>query len=341
MKKQKVTIADVSARAGVSPTAVSFAFNKPDLLSEATLQRIRDASTELGYKPNPVARAMNNQKLNVIGVLAPQHIENVFADPYYCEFLRGVGNACDTHHLDLLTLSPMHGTLEGALSRAMVDGFIVNGISDNREELAFLRKQGRPFVIVDSAAEFSNSINIEDESGAYAAAKHMLANGHTDILIMRFDTRETENAEFYEGVSAGRVAGYRRAFVEAGAAWRDERVVAAANTQEGGQQAFEATLAQNNRAPSAVLALSDALALGVLRAAEKAGLAVPRDLEVIGFDDLSLGKMARAHLSTIHQPVFEKGKRAVETLLAAMTRSDMRKQIILPTQLILRDTTRS
>lgn len=340
MKKHKVTITDVSERAGVSPTAVSFAFNKPDLLSEATLQRIRDASAELGYKPNPVARALNNQKLNVIGVMAPQNIETVFADPYYCEFLRGIGNACDTHHLDLLTLSPMHGTLEGALSRAMVDGFIVNGISDNREELAFLRKQGRPFVIVDSAAEFSYSINIDDESGAYAAAKHMLTNGHTDILIVRFDTRETENVEFYEGVSARRIAGYRRAFVEAGAIWRDERIVAA-NTLEGGQRAFEAVLAHSNRPPTAVLTLSDALALGVLRAAEKAHLSVPRDLEVIGFNDLSLDKMARARLSTVYQPIFEKGKRAVEALLAAMTRSDLRKQIILSTELMLRETTRA
>jgi DNA-binding LacI/PurR family transcriptional regulator len=336
---KRVTINDVAKRAEVSPTSVSFAFNKPEVLSERTVERILSAAQELGYAPSPVARAMSNRKLDVIGVLAPKLVSAIFGDPYYCEFLRGVGMACDKHNLDLLILSSMNGSIEDALSRAIVDGFVINAFNDSQAEIAFLRKRGVPHVIVDGSSEHAPTINIADESGSHQAAAHLLAKGHTDILTFAFDTDLKDDGDGFVGISETRLAGHRRAYAEAGVAWMPEAAVACDNSPDGGERAFLAALDEGRR-PTAALAFSDAIARGIVAGAQKRGLRVPDDLEVIGFDDLALASVIRPTLSTVHQPILEKGARAVEAVIAAMKGNPAVEHVVLPTRLVLRETTR-
>jgi DNA-binding LacI/PurR family transcriptional regulator len=330
---RRVTIADVAQRANVSPTAVSFAFNKPTELSAATVQRIMSAAHELGYAPNPHARALLSQHVGVLGILVPQAIHAIYANPFFASFFQGVGSICDDHELSLLTVSPLHGSLDAAIARAPVDGFIVVGLNEQHSEIIPLRKRHVPFVIVDGDAESVSSVNIDDADGAYSAAAHVLAQGHTDILILSFETPYGHLDDIFYGVGGRRMQGYYRAYQAYNVPWRDSWLIPSFSSIDGGVQSFEA-------AWTAGLTVSDAMALGVLQAATRRGIKVPGDLEIIGFDDIPLAALMQPSLSTVHQPIVEKGRAAAELLVAALKQTPPPEHMVLETQLLLRETTR-
>lgn len=339
MAAKRVTIAEVARKAGVSPTAVSFAFNKPHRLNVETTERILQAARDLGYAPNPHARALLSQRVGVIGVLVPQSLYAIYANPFFTTFLQGVGSVCDNQDLALLTVSPLDGSLERAITSAPVDGFIIVGLNEYHHEVAPLRKRHVPVVIVDGDAETVPSVNVDDENGAYAAAAHLLANGHRNILILTFETPMEHLEDVFYGVGGRRLRGYQSAFVDYGVPWRDDRLLPTLASIEGGEQSFLQAWQAGAR-PTAVLTVSDAMALGVVKAASQLGLNVPQDLEVIGFDDVPLAALANPPLSTVRQPVYRKGKIATELLVAALERNAELKSVVLPTELLFRETTR-
>mgnify|MGYP005848684037 CR=1 FL=1 len=336
---KRVTITDVARLAGVSPTAVSFAFNNPSQLNPATVSRILNAARELGYAPNPLARTLLSGRVGVLGVLVPQALVAIFANPFFASFLQGVGSVCDDHGLTLLVVPPLDGSLDGAIARAPVDGLIIVGLNEHHHEVAPLLKRRVPFVIVDGDAEVASSVNIDDESGAYAAAAHLLAHGQRDVLILTFETPYTHLDNVYYGVGGRRLRGYRRAFIEYGVAWRDNWLLPSLSTVEGGEQSFNAAWDAGLR-PTAVLAVSDAIAIGAIKAAQQRGLRIPQDIEIIGFDDIPLAELIQPALSTVRQPIIEKGRIAAELLIAALEGTSSPERVLLPTELILRGTTR-
>lgn len=336
---KRVTITDVARLAGVSPTAVSFAFNNPSQLNPATVSRILNAARELGYAPNPLARTLLSGRVGVLGVLVPQALVAIFANPFFASFLQGVGSVCDDHGLTLLAVPPLDGSLDGAIARAPVDGLIIVGLNEHHHEVAPLLKRRVPFVIVDGDAEVASSVNIDDESGAYTAAAHLLAHGQRDVLILTFETPYTHLDNVYYGVGGRRLRGYRRAFIEYGVAWRDNWLLPSLSTVEGGEQSFNAAWDAGLR-PTAVLAVSDAIAIGAVKAAQQHGLRIPQDIEIIGFDDIPLAELIQPALSTVRQPIIEKGRIAAELLIGALEGTSSPERVLLPTELILRGTTR-
>lgn len=334
----RATISDVARKAAVSPTAVSFAFNRPSELSATTVARIIEAARELGYAPNPHARALLSRQCGVIGVMVPQDISAVFGNPFFRSFFQGVGSVTDEAGLGILTVAPLGGSLERALAAAPADGFLIVGLNEEHDEVAPLRKRGVPFVIVDGDARSAPSVNVEDEAGAHAAMAHLLVGGHRDVLVLAFEELGHERDPHY-GVGGRRLAGYRRAFEEHDVAWDERALVPAVPSYEGGAEAFAAAYAAGRR-PTAVVAVSDAMAIGVLAAARARRVRVPEDCEVIGFDDIPVAAHARPALSTVRQPIVEKGRLAAELLVMAMEgrRGGHR---ILPTELVLRESTRA
>lgn len=336
---KRVTIQDVADKAEVSPTAVSFAFNKPDQLNPDTVTRIRSVAWDMGYVPNPHARALISRRTGVIGVLVPQAISAIFANPFFDQFLQGVGSVCDKHDMSLLTISPVNSSLDQALGRAPVDGFIIVGVNEDHTEVAPLRKRNVPFVIVDGDATAASSVNVEDAIGTYDAAAHLLSRGHRDILILSLPQPEghSESAQF--GVRARRLGGYTRAFNEYGARCDGDCIRSTESSIRGGETAFDEAWNGGAR-PSAILAMSDVIAIGAMRAAQRRGLHIPRDLEVIGFDDIVLSSLVQPSLSTVHQPIIEKGMRAIQLLIAAMDDEGGPQHIMLKTSLINRGSTK-
>jgi DNA-binding LacI/PurR family transcriptional regulator len=335
----RARIADVARQAGVSKAAVSFAFNKPDRLSPETAKRIRRVATDLGYRPHPVARMLTAGSTATIGILSPQALSQVFANPFFPLFAEGVATVTEDRGFGLLFISPLHGSLERAIGRATVDGIIVIGVDWRHPEVEAIRRSGLPVVLVDAPPwPEHGAIEIDDMAGAMAAARHVLELGHRDILVITMEPSPAQAND--ESVMGRRMSGYRRAFEEFNLTLGAESVVTAAATFDGGESAFLRAWEDGLR-PTAVLSMSDAAAAGVLQAARHLGLHVPDDLSVVGFDDLPLTRFTDPPLTTVHQPVRRKGEEAARMLLEALTpeRGRASDHRVLETRLVVRRST--
>jgi len=336
----KVTINDIAKRAGVSKTAVSFAFNRPGRLATETAQRILAIAREMGYMPNPVARSLNTRRTQALGVIVPQDIPAVLSNPFFAELLSGVGEVCRTADMSLVIVPPIRGSLVEAAYAAMIDGCIVTGLSASDPVVRALRQRRIPFVMLDAdAPEDIACVQVDDYQGAYLAMQHVLSLGHRRIAIATFEPF-TGRVEDYHGTLRHRFEGYRDALLEAGLALDHEliSVVACRCSLDGGREAFRALTHLRPR-PTALVALSDVIAFGVIDAAHQAGWCVPKHLSVVGFDDIETSQLLWPALTTVRQPTREKGRRAAELFLQMMQAegSDPPPHIKLPVTFIVRE----
>ena len=307
--------------AGVSKAAVSFAFNTPERLNAGTVARIRDIASGLDYRPDPVARMLAQRRTWTIGILTPQALDVIFANPYFGEFSAGVATAAEAAGLAVQFISPLHGSLARAVDRASVDGIIAVGLGADHPEIGQIRRSGIPYVLVDSTAlPDEPAVLVDDEGGARAAAAHLVELGHRSFLIIGIEPPSAGSAPDPAWVTARRLRGYRAAAAEVGVAIQDDAVVLEPASMEGGIAAFHRAWEGGLR-PTAVLAMSDAMAIGALRAARELGLRVPADLSIVGFDDLDVAQYTDPPLTTVHQPNRQKGAEAVRLIL-----DDGRKQ---------------
>jgi len=341
-RRTRPRIADVAREAGVSKTAVSFAFNSPERLSAETAGRIREVAGALGYRPNPVARMLTQRQTMTLGVLTPQALAVIFSNPFFALFSEGVAHAAEELGYELHFISPLHGSLALAVGRSTVDGVVAIGLSAEHPEVEQIRGAGLPMVLVDSddLPEHS-SVVVDDEAGARAAAEHLLKLGHRDILVIAVEGPASPDGQpTPHQVSAKRLRGYRAATAAAGLGLPDDHVLAARSSIDGGWSAFQNAWALGLR-PTAVLTMSDAIALGAMRAARELGVRIPDDLSVVGFDDIDLAAHVDPPLTTVHQPIRQKGADAVRLLLAEVEQREANRpeHIRLETRLIERAST--
>jgi len=331
----RVTIADVAIAAGVSKTAVSFAFNNPDNLGQATLERVLRVARDLGYAPHPTARALSMRRSGTMGVLIPQRLSTVFANPFLSELIQGLGEQCEEHDLTLLLVPPVDGSLESAIRQASVDGFISLGLGPDDQALAVLDRNGIPTVLVDSDGSSDHpAVNVDDKGGAEKAATHVLELGHTRLAIIVLPPTRSQLET--TPTAARRMEGYQAAIAGAGAPAPE--CVMAGISVEAGARAFHQLL-EGARRPTAVLAMSDMAAIGVMSAARASGLRVPDDLSVVGFDDLPMAAWTNPPLTTVHQPIVEKGRLAARLLIERMRGRQVESPPPLATSLVVRSST--
>jgi DNA-binding LacI/PurR family transcriptional regulator len=337
---RRARIADVAREAGVSKTAVSFAFNSPDRLSPETATRIREVAESLGYRPHPVARMLTQGETMALGVLTPQALSVIFSNPFFGAFNEGVALAAEEYGYGLHFISPLHGSLARAVGRATVDGVVAIGLSEHHPEVEQIR-HALPIVLVDSTAMPDYpSIDIDDEGGARAAAEHLLALGHRDFLVIGVEPPQPATQMEPEGVTGRRLRGYRAALATAGIELPFNRIVVGPATVAGGMTAFEAAWHEGLR-PTAVLAMSDAMAIGAMRAVRGLGMSVPSDVSIVGFDDIDLAMHTDPPLTTVHQPIRRKGEEAVRLLLSVVHGRDASppEHRRLETKLVVRGST--
>jgi len=336
----RARIADVAREAGVSKSAVSFAFNQPSRLRPETAQRIREVAARLGYRTHPVARMLSAGVTATLGIVTPQPLDRAFANPFFALFTQGVARVAEEAGFALQFISPLEGSLDRALGRATVDGILIIGVGDRHPEIDALRRTSLPVVVVDAPPWLDRSaLAVDDEGGARAAARHLVSLGHRQVLIVSMEPPSL-GSEVRESVMARRLRGYRGELVSAGSdAEASPWVVVAPASFEGGEAVFLAAW-QDGRRPTGVLAMSDVSAIGVIRAARSVGLSVPRDLSVVGFDDLPFTAFTDPPLTTVHQPVEVKGEEAARMLLQGIADagSAPRRQV-LATGLVIRGST--
>ena len=302
---RRPTAKDVAEAAGVSRTSVSFAFNDPNRISAATRERILTVAADLGYRPDPIARMLVQGRTNSLGILLPQDIPQAMENPYYAQFIIGVGQVCHQEGYTLLLVPPLRNSMLEAIPYAAVDGFIVSGLERDRGEVAELKRRGVPYVLVDSeASQDSPSVEVDDAAGAAAMMSHLLDLGHRHITVLAFDAGPDRPTEGYRGPLGRRIAGIDEALAQTGLSRSSDGIELHEVTCTRAE-AFKAGLDILNRdhPPTAIFALSDILAAGVLDAAYELGVEVPRTVSVAGFDDQPEASWVRPRLTTVRQPI--------------------------------------
>lgn len=347
----------VANAAGVAPSTVSNVYNRPHAVSAALQERVRRAAAELGYAGgDPAARSLRRGRTNAIGIVMRERLSYAFDDLAVVRLMQGVCDATDSQQLALVIVPtyPERGTSAGpAVGHAAVDGLILYSLAGDDPLLDAVRQRHLPTVVVDSptrtdypsAGQF-DFVGIEEEEPAAAAVQHLLELGHRHlgVLSTRLSARARpgpatarQQAQATASVAKGRLAGAARAVTAAGRNWGEVPVVQTQlSSIESGRAAAHALL---HAAPqsTALFAFSDALALGARLAAHERGLAVPGDLSIIGFDDSAT---ASEDLTTIHQPLRDKGRIAADVLLRSIAgTSAARRRRSLPTELVVRGST--
>ena len=307
------TIKDVAREAGVSVASVSRALNGGGGVTAETGQRIREVASRLHYVPHAAARSLITRRTHTIGALLP----DLYGE-FFSELIRGIDLTARARGLHLLVSSSHDGAEDAAAAlRAMqgrVDGML---ILSTRVDEAFLHANlaaSVPAVLLNSAVKSKaySVLNIDNFGGAHAMVQHLLDAGHARVAHIagpagNFDAQQREQ-------------GYRTAMA-AGAPNERPNVIAGDFTEESGFRAGQLLLAQKKR-PHAVFAANDMMAVGCMYAFREAGLEVPRDIALAGFDDIPIARYVTPTLSTVRVRIADLGQSALEHLAALFENPD-------------------
>ncbi len=346
-RSRSITLADLAKAAGVSRTTASNAFNRPDQLSAELRERILSTAQALNYPgPNPMARMLRTGRAGALGLVFADSIPYAFSDPATLALLRGIGEICEREHEAIAILPVDHDiSVPPAVYTAAVDGFLVYCVPNGAPVLKALKERGLPVVAIDQHDfTLGPSVVIDDEAAAYEACRHLTDLGHRDFGVLTLDLTDTSRGgpvthdsigDIEFAVSKRRLLGYFRAFEQVSINPFDQRIIEIAfNSQRAAEGVVRGWL-QSPRPPTAILGMSDRLALGAMRAARELGVDVPKDLSIVGFDDTDQAVIATPPLTTVRQPIVEKGRLATKLLLEAR-RSGVH---CLKTELVVRGST--
>lgn len=352
-RQRRVTLSTLAVDLGVSLTTVSNAYNRPDQLSASLRERILARARELGFAgPDPAGRSLRQGRAGAVGVLLGQPLSFAFSDPASVLLLDGVASVLQRDGLSLL-LVPTTGTRamdERLVSQAVVDAWLAYALAGESDILGAALARRQPLVVIDQPDDIGLPVFAPDDAaGLRLVTEHLLALGHRDLGVVSTefapDGRHGPAGPARQALrvfssTARRLDGVRSAIHAAGIDWRRVAVVEAQrNDQQAGGAAANILLARRKR-PSAILAFTDQLALGVLHAARAAGLAVPEDLSVTGFDDVPAARFAEPPLTTVSQHLTERGAAAASAILTSLG-AGAAPPLAAPsaTRLILREST--
>ncbi len=342
------TLRDVAAAAGVSRSTASNAYNRPDQLSREVRERVLAAAVDLGYPgPSPSGSALRRGRSGALAVLLCDRLGYAFSDPAAVLTLDGLASAVGPAGFGLLVLPTggrASGPLPDSVRRAVVDAAVAYSLSDDDPAVEAALARGLLLVAIDQPrVPGVPSVVVDDAGGARAAAEHVLARGHRRIAVVALELAidevtglagQARQSATRFPMTADRLAGYRAAVEGAGLRWDDVPVhECERNTREQGAAAF-ADLRRHG--PTAVLAMSDELALGVLQAAAACGVRVPEDLAIVGFDDTDTARAAE--LTSVRQPLYDKGWHAGQHVLALLSGEPV-DPVTLSTELVVRRST--
>src|SRR5215211_1635330 len=271
-----VTLQTLADAIGVSRTTVSNAFNRPDQLNPALRERVLALAAELGYAgPDAAGRALRSGRAGAVGVLFTEQLSYAFGDPAAVSTLRGLAIEAEQAGVGLALLpAPLAGGDPAALvTRAVVDAFFVYALPDGHRSVTAALERRVPVVVADTPyVPGVPFVSIDDRAGARAAAEHLLGLGHRRLAVVTLRVLEdghtgmvgaARRQEAAYRVTRERLAGYAEAIAAAGLAWDEIPIFEGPNLRAVGAQAAGALLELQPR-PTAILAMSDELALGVL-----------------------------------------------------------------------------
>ncbi len=335
--KKRATIKDVAALADVSYQTVSRVINNHPSVNNRTRERVQQAIAELDYRPNMAARALPRRRSHIIGLIIPYHANYLFRDPHLLAQISAIDAETNAHDYNLLlsTAGDSNSGLEAYerfIRNQVADGALVLETALINEGSRLLAEQNYPYVCLGhNENPDAYSVIHDGQTGARKATDHLISKGHCRIGIIDGPPM---------GAVAGlrqRMEGHKQALAEAGLDFDPDLVVYGDYTRYSGQLAAVKLLALPNP-PTAIFAFNDRMAMGAIWALNAAGLRVPQDIAVIGFDDIPAATDFTPPLTTVKQSGLDMGRVATQMLFKLIEgESVLDRRVVLPAELIIRE----
>ncbi len=324
---------DIAEIAGVSKSTVSRALNDDSRVNENTKKKIKNIAEKYNYRPHKLAQALAKKHTNIIAVVLPTFPRSV-SDPFFLEFLQGISETAFEYGYSL-TIPPVNSTDIGLFKKIFenitADGVILTEPNFNDSRIEFLNKKNIPFVfngnpVVDEDICW---IDTDNRNASYKAVEYLIKKGHKKIATV------TGSMELVAGKF--RLQGYLDALSDYNLK-KDQKYIINSNFTEEDAYLAAKKLVMLKDEISAVFAANDLMALGIIKALKEAGIKIPDEIAVIGYDGIKMGEFVDPALTTVSNPSIEKGRKALELLIRNIKNSDSEtKNILLPSELIIRD----
>jgi len=331
MRRQEVSIEDIARAADVSHSTVSRALRNSSLISVEVRERIQKLAREMGYTPNAIAQSLQTQQSMTIGLVVTS-----IADPFWGDVMKGVEEVARAAGFGVF-LSASHNDPDQEIAiiktfhRRRVDGILVAAsriTSNNNKRLDSFRV---PTVLINSQAESEATllhwVSVDDRRGAQLAVEHLLQLGHRSIGYVGTSNRPRSNRH--------RLLGYQSTLQAAHVPSRDEWIVISPGSEASREEDVAAGQTSLPRlldsGVTAIFCYNDMIATGVLIACREQGIAVPEELNVIGFDDIEMASYVTPPLTTIHQPKIEMGRLATQVMLDLLHNHPGQNYVLQPT----------
>lgn len=327
------TIEDVARLAGLSRTTVSRVINNHPYVSESKKRVVLEAMEELGYVPNSSARSLRNQKTEIIAVFIPRVL-----NPFFSQFIESLEIASSERNYQLIVCQTQYSKTKelkylNLLKTKQVDGVILASLENDWSKIEPYMEYG-PIVLCNEFEENAKvpMIRLDQAFGGYIATKHLIEQGHKHIAYCCGGHRSN--------VAKERERGFKQALAEAGLPFDENAAFRDAFNIEDGKRVFR-ELKELNEKPTAVFTGADEVAAGIISEARKHGWNVPDELAVVGFDNQAITELLDPMITTVHQPVGEMAKKAMDVMIDKINRKIYHSLEIyqFPLKLIVRDST--
>ncbi len=331
---RNLTLEEIGKLAGVSRSTVSRVINNHPNVSAKVRQNVERVIRETNYSPHLAARTLASQRSYIIGLVIPRSLQAFFGDPYFARLTQGIAQAANTYDytfsLFLLENREIEDRLIPRITRpGFIDGLVIQSTSADDKVLSRVIEGSIPYVIAGRPLHHSNVtyIDVDNFSGAVMAVEHLIQLGRQRIATIMGP----------QDISPGldRSLGYKQALAEHGIQI-DKNLMAEGNfTEESGYQAAKQILPFK---PDAIFAASDSMAIGAIQAIKEAGLSIPQDIAIVGYDDLAPARYANPQLTTIRQPVLRFGAAVFKILLEIIDgKTNEPQNTILDVELVIRE----
>ncbi len=329
-----ITLKDIADKVGKSITTVSRALDDYDDVSPKTKALVRQAAQEMGYTPNTVAQRLQKQRTDTLGFILPTFGPR-FSDPFFSEFLAGIGNKAASLGFDLLVSTRAPGEEEMQSYREIVqgkrvDGFILLRTRQQDPRITYLSEAGFPFVAFGRTRDGLTFPFVDEDSalGMRFVLEHLTGLGHHRIACLA----PPQDLTF----AYHRLNGFHEGMADAGLTVDPSLIVTGDLTQRGGYEQAKGLLNLPDR-PTAIVACNDLMAFGAIRAAQEIGLVVGKDLAITGFDDIPMAEHSNPPLTTVNQPIYKIGTILCEMLIHLILHEPVAEtQILLKPDLVVR-----
>lgn len=325
--RNRATIAEVAEAAGVSRTTVSHVISGNRPVAQTTRERVEDAIKELGFRPNGLARSLRVRRSNTVALIIPD-----ITNPYYPVLARGLDDALSGHRTLICNTDATRSRESDFAADAFdrhVDGMVLVAFQIGAPDLREIIDSGLPVVSIGASIDDPrvDVVLTDDEHGAFEAARYLIERGHRRIGMIGGA----------EGPGHRRAAGFRRALDEGGLPPDPALTALAEWNRVGGQEAMLRLIALEDR-PTAVFCANDLMAIGAMDVARDAGLSIPGDLALVGYDDIEAATLVNPPLTTVENPAYEAGQAAGTLLLDRMTGrfAGVKREVVLRARLVER-----